>query len=59
MIRFSKNGTITPWLSNKPKESELKRLTVFQLYTLCIRKKRIKYPFKKTLIDYLMQLDEL
>lgn len=60
MIRFATKEGQTPWLSSgKPVRKELERLDIETLYFICKRKKRIKYPFKKALIDYLMQLDEL
>ena len=55
MIKVSESN----WLSETPSEKELSRLSIDELINLCTYKKRIKHPFKKVLIDYLMQLEKL
>jgi hypothetical protein len=52
MVRYyDKNGKSTGWLSDKPKEYELKRLTIDQLQIIAKRKKGLK----KILIEFLMK----
>lgn len=48
----------TPWLSDKFKEKELSRLTIDELLGICTYKKRIKHPFKKALIKYILEIEE-
>lgn len=52
MIRYyDKNGKPTGWLSDKPKEYELKRLTIDQLQMIAKRKRGLK----KILIGFLAE----
>lgn len=53
-IRF--NGK---FLSETPKESELKRLTVLELFQLAKNRRSIKHPLKKCLIEYIISLGKL
>ena len=53
MIRFGNEPT--PWLSNIPKESELKRLTIKQLLEVCKHQKGLK----NVLIEFLLTKKKL
>lgn len=49
-------GKNKKWVSNPPKETELKRLTIAELVQFAKQKRSIKHPFKKMLINYILNI---
>lgn len=55
MIRINNS----PYLSKVPVREGLEKLTIAQLIDVCRYRRRNSNPFKKALVDYLMNCDKL
>ncbi|NCB27318.1 MAG: HNH endonuclease [Bacteroidia bacterium] len=56
LIRF---GDMTNWISKKPTFAELRELKISELLSIAMSKRWERFPFKKFLIDYILQIGDV